>query len=70
MRAHALAFLNDAEASPDSPEAGVAHRAAGVTCWFAGEYREARDHLEHAVALFQPWDPLESTCRHASLSIL
>ena len=54
MRAHALAFLNDAEASPDSPEAGVAHRAAGVTCWFAGEYREARDHLEHAVALFQP----------------
>jgi predicted ATPase len=54
MRAHALAFLNDAEASPDSPEAGVAHRAAGVTCWFAGEYREARDHLERAVALFQP----------------
>ncbi len=28
MRAHAAAFLNDAEASPDSPEAGVAHRAA------------------------------------------
>ena len=54
MRAHAVAFLNDAEASPDSPEAGVAHRAVGVTCWFAGEYREARDHLERAVALFQP----------------
>jgi class 3 adenylate cyclase/predicted ATPase len=54
MRAHAVAFLNDAEASPDSPEAGVAHRAAGVTCWFAGGYREARDHLERAVALFQP----------------
>jgi predicted ATPase len=54
MRAHAAAFLNDAEASPDSPEAGVAHRAAGVTCWFAGEYREARDHLERALALFQP----------------
>ena len=54
MRAHAAAFLNDAEASPDSPEAGVAHRAAGITCWFAGEYREARDHLERALALFQP----------------
>jgi class 3 adenylate cyclase/predicted ATPase len=54
MRAHAVAFLNDAEASPDSPEAGVAHRAAGITCWFAGEYREARDHLECALALFQP----------------
>ena len=53
-RAHAAAFLSDVEARPDSPEAGVAHRAAGVTCWFAGEYREARDHLERALALFQP----------------
>jgi predicted ATPase len=54
MRAHAAAFLSDVEARPDSPEAGVAHRAAGVSCWFAGEYREARDHLERALALFQP----------------
>ena len=46
MRAHAGAFLNDVEARPDSPEAGVAHRAAGLTCWFAGDYREARDQLE------------------------
>jgi class 3 adenylate cyclase/predicted ATPase len=54
MRAHAAAFLSDVEAIPDSPEAGVAHRVAGITCWFAGEYREARDHLESALALFQP----------------
>ena len=54
MRAHAAAFLSDVAARPDSPEAGVAHRAAGITCWFAGEYREARDHLERALALFQP----------------
>jgi predicted ATPase len=54
MRAHAAAFLSDVEARPDSPEAGVAHRAAGNTCWCAGEYREARDHLERALALFQP----------------
>ena len=54
MRAHAAAFLSDIEARPDSPEAGVAHRAAGITCWFAGEYREAQDHLERALALFQP----------------
>ena len=54
MRAHAAAFLSDVEARPDSPEAGVAHRAAGITCWFAGEFREARDHLERAFALFQP----------------
>ena len=54
MRAHAAAFLSDVEARPDSPEAGVAHRVGGITCWFAGEYREARDHLERALALFQP----------------
>ena len=45
MRAHAAAFLSDVEARPDSPEAGVAHRCVGGTRWFAGEYREARDHL-------------------------
>ena len=54
MRAHAAAFLSDVEARPDSPETSVAHRAAGITCWFAGEYRDARDHLERALALFQP----------------
>ena len=54
MSAHAEAFLGDVEARPDSPEAGVAHRAVGITCWVAGEYREARDHLERALALFQP----------------
>ena len=54
MRAHVAAFLTDVEARPDSPEAGVAHRAAGMTCWFAAEYREARDHLERALASFQP----------------
>ena len=54
MRAHAAAFLNDLEATPESPEASLAHRAAEITCWFAGEYREARDHLERGLALFQP----------------
>ena len=54
MRAQAATFLRDVGARPDSPEAGVAHRAAGITHWFAGEYREARDHLERALALFQP----------------
>ena len=53
MRAHATAFLDDVEARPESPEASVAHRAAGIAHWFAGEYREARDHLERALALFR-----------------
>ena len=54
MRAHAAAFLSDLETTPESPEAGVAHRAAGATRWFAGEYVQARDHLERALALFRP----------------
>jgi predicted ATPase len=54
MREHSAAFLSDVEARPDSPEAGIAHRVAGITHWFAGEHREARDHLERALILFQP----------------
>ena len=54
MREHSTAFLSDVRANPDSPEAGVAHRTAGITHWFAGEYVGAHDHLERALALFQP----------------
>ena len=54
MRAHAAVFLRDVAARPDSPEAGVAHRVVGNTHWFAGEYIEARDHLERALTLFAP----------------
>jgi class 3 adenylate cyclase/predicted ATPase len=54
MRAYAAAFLADVGARSNSPEAVVAHRTAGSTHWFAGEYREAREYLERALALFQP----------------
>jgi class 3 adenylate cyclase/tetratricopeptide (TPR) repeat protein len=54
MRAHAQAFLDEVAARPNSPEVAVAHRIAGITCWFAGGYREARDHFEKALAAFQP----------------
>jgi class 3 adenylate cyclase/predicted ATPase len=54
MRTHVETFLADTNSDRNSPEAGVAHRAAGITHWFAGEYREGRDHLERALALFQP----------------
>jgi predicted ATPase len=54
MRARAAAFLSAVEARPESPEACVAHRLAGSTHWFAGEYDEAQEHLERALALFQP----------------
>ena len=54
MREPAQAFLRDAELRPGSPEAGVAHRAYGVTQWFTGNYIEARSHLEQASAIFDP----------------
>jgi predicted ATPase len=54
MRTHAAAFLAGVAASPDSPEAGVAHRVLGTTHCFAGEFAEAREHLERALTLFQP----------------
>ena len=50
----AQAFLHDVESRPGSPEAGVAHRAYGVTQWFTGNYVEARSHLEQALAIFDP----------------
>ena len=52
IKAYAEAFLSDVATRPDSPEAGVAHRILGSTHWFAGEYRQARSHLEQALALF------------------
>ena len=54
MREPAQAFLRDVESQPRSPEAGVAHRVYGVTQWFAGDFIEARSHLEQAVAIFDP----------------
>ena len=50
----AQAFLRDVEMRPGSPEAGVAHRAYGVTQWFTGNFVEARTHLEQAAAIFDP----------------
>jgi tetratricopeptide (TPR) repeat protein len=54
MRAYAADFLADVAARPNSPEAGIAHRAQGITHYFAGEYVEARHHLERALSLFEP----------------
>ena len=54
MREPAQAFLRDVESQPPSPEAGVAHRVYGVTQWFAGDFIEARSHLEQALAIFDP----------------
>jgi predicted ATPase len=53
MRAHAVDFLVDVAARSDSPEAGIAYRIQGMTHWYAGEFLDARDHLERGLARFQ-----------------
>jgi tetratricopeptide (TPR) repeat protein len=50
MRELAEEFLHDAECRPGLPEAGVAHRVFGGTCWFQGDFVAARRHLEQALA--------------------
>ena len=54
MRAHAQAFLDEVAARPNTPEVAVADRIAGITSWFAGGYREAREHFEKSLEAFRP----------------
>ena len=41
MREVVQALLRDCEDEPRSPEAGIAHRLAGTTNWYAGDFEEA-----------------------------
>jgi predicted ATPase len=46
--------MSAARRRPDSPVAAVlAHWAVGVTCWFGGDYVNARLHLEQALAIYE-----------------
>jgi predicted ATPase len=48
------ALLRECENQPTSPEAGIAHRLAGTANWYAGDFEDARAHLEHALEIFDP----------------
>jgi class 3 adenylate cyclase/tetratricopeptide (TPR) repeat protein len=54
MRAHAQAFLDEVAGRANTPEVAVAYRIAGITSWFAGGYREAREHFENSLEAFRP----------------
>jgi tetratricopeptide (TPR) repeat protein len=54
MREVVQALLRDCEDKPTSPEAGIAHRLAGTTNWYAGDFEEALVHLDQALAIFDP----------------
>ena len=51
MQEMATAILRDAEIRPASPEAAMAQRIYGMTCWYAGNFIAARKHLEQALAI-------------------
>jgi class 3 adenylate cyclase/tetratricopeptide (TPR) repeat protein/ABC-type transport system involved in cytochrome c biogenesis ATPase subunit len=53
MRELAEATMSAAELRPESAVAAIVARYAnGVTCWFAGDYLNARMHLEQALAIY------------------
>ncbi|MBH5402441.1 AAA family ATPase [Bradyrhizobium sp. CNPSo 4010] len=69
MRELADAIRSAAERRPDSPVAAVvAHWTGGVTCWFAGEYLNARTHLERALAIYRA-EPEPATFRASALDL-
>jgi class 3 adenylate cyclase/predicted ATPase len=54
LRAIAEVVLRDIEGKPPSAEAAVAHRLAGTTEWYLGNFELARAHLEQTLAMFDP----------------
>jgi predicted ATPase len=52
LRAITEVILRDIDGKPPSPEAAVAHRLAGVTAWYFGNFELARAHLGQTLAIF------------------
>jgi class 3 adenylate cyclase/tetratricopeptide (TPR) repeat protein len=53
MRELAEAIMSAANRRPGSPVAAIVARwTSGVTCWLAGDYLNARVHLEQALAIY------------------
>jgi tetratricopeptide (TPR) repeat protein len=52
MREIAELFLREATAGPDCPEALVAHRISGSTCFYFGDFTGAHEHYQKAIELY------------------
>jgi len=69
MRELAETIMSAANRQSDSPVAAVvAHWTSGVTCWFGGDYLNAREHLERALAIFGA-EPDSATFKPAKLDL-
>src|SRR4029077_3398509 len=54
---------------PESPVAAIVARyASGVTCWFGGDYLNARVHLEQALAIYRA-EPNPATFKASTLDL-
>lgn len=63
------ATMSAANRRPDSPVAAiVAHWTSGATCWFGGDYLNARTHLERALAIYSA-EPDHETFRGSTLDM-
>jgi predicted ATPase len=54
MRILSAGFLRDAEREPNSPHLMMGHRLVGTSLWYEGDYIRAREHLEQALASYDP----------------
>jgi predicted ATPase len=52
LREMAELFLREATARPNCPEALVAHRISGATCFYFGDFAGAHDHLQNTIELY------------------
>jgi predicted ATPase len=52
MREMAELFLREATARPDCPEALIAHRVSGMTCFYFGDFAGAHDHFQKTIELY------------------
>ncbi|WP_035688198.1 adenylate/guanylate cyclase domain-containing protein [Bradyrhizobium sp. Cp5.3] len=69
MRELATAITSAAERRAESPVAAVlAHWTSGVTCWFGGNYLNARTHLERALAIYDA-EPDPATFKASALDL-
>ena len=69
MRELADAIMSAADRRPESPVAAVvAHWTSGVTCWFGGDYLNARVHLEQALAIYGA-EPDPATFKASTLDL-
>jgi predicted ATPase len=52
LREMAELFLHEATSRPNCPEAVVAHRIAGSTCFYFGDFAVAHDHFQKTIELY------------------